>query len=187
MVDKWIDKDHSFNLEGNSNGIEFTAYDKEGQLKKQLKEENSQQKELEARIERAKGILRIEVRLTEQKAIRAYTDETVTPMQIIDLSKKSKKIFANIFVRIVPHGEFQKKDKAVEIIEEKVTDRTMKRKMLELLELIPKKKSLLLAQKALNYRKIDRVMDMFWNIGLSPITISKRHDVKKLKSLYLYF
>ena len=179
-----IDKDISFNLKGNSNGIEFTAYDKGRQLKRQLKEKSSQRKELEAK--KAEGVLRIEVRLTEQKAIRAYTKETNTLMQIVDLSRKSRKIFFNITLRIVPFAEFQKKDKAAKIIEEKVKNRTMINKMLKLLELIPKKKSLLLAQKALNYRKIDKVMGMFWTIGLSPITISKRHDVKKLKNLYLY-
>ena len=182
---KWIDKDIGFSLEGNSNGIEFTAYDKEKQLKKQLK--NSQQKESDAIIKRAKGILRIEVRLTEQKAIRAYTYETVTSKQIADLSKKSMEIFTEIIIRIVPFGEFQKKGKAVEIIENKITNKTLRKKMIELLELIPKKKSLLLAQKALNYRRMDCVMEMFNSIELSPITISKRHDVKKLKNLYRYF
>jgi hypothetical protein len=33
--------------------------------------------------------------------------------------------------------------------------------MLRLVELIPDKKSLLLAQKALNYRRIDKVMNAF--------------------------
>ena len=60
---KKIDHDLSFDLEGNSNGVEFTTYDKEGQ---------SKEKE-------AKGILRLEVRLKKQKSI---TDETVIAKQI---------------------------------------------------------------------------------------------------------
>ena len=58
--------------------------------------------------------------------------------------------------------------------------------MLRLVELIPEKKSLLLAQKALNYRRIDDVMDMFAAIDLSPAIISKRQDIKKLDNLYKY-
>ena len=63
---------------------------------------------------------------------------------------------------------------------------TLRRRMLRLVALIPEKKSLLLAQKALNYRKIDDVMETFAKINVSPITISKRHDVKHLKCLYSY-
>ena len=89
-------------------------------------------------------------------------------------------------MRIIPFGDFYKKSKAVEIITSKVTDRTLRRKMLRLLVLVPEKKSLLLAQKALNCRRIDEVMEEFFLIEVSPVTISKRHDFKKLESLYKY-
>ena len=46
--------------------------------------------------------------------------------------------------------------------------------MLKLIDLIPEKKSLLLAQKALNSRKVYDVMEGFAKIGVSPVTISKR-------------
>ena len=59
-------------------------------------------------------------------------------------------------------------------------------KMLWLIGLVPEKKSLLLAQKALNYRRIDKVMKAFFDIELAPVTISKRQDVKKLDNLYNY-
>ena len=58
--------------------------------------------------------------------------------------------------------------------------------MFHLLTLIPAKKSLHLAIKSLNYRKIGNVMVEFEEIDVSPITISKRHDVKKLESFYSY-
>ena len=58
--------------------------------------------------------------------------------------------------------------------------------MLRMVELIPEKKSLRLAQKALKYRKIDDIMSTFALLDLSPVTISKRHDVKKLDNLYRY-
>ena len=58
--------------------------------------------------------------------------------------------------------------------------------MLRLLDLMPEKKSLLLAQKALNYRRIDKVMKAFFDIEVAPVTISKRHDIKKLDNLYEY-
>jgi hypothetical protein len=86
----------------------------------------------------------------------------------------------------VPFGNFYKKDKTVEIIRTKVKDATIRRKMLWLVELVPTKKSLLLAQKALNYRRIDKVMKAFFDIEVAPITISKRHDIKKLDNLYEY-
>ena len=63
----------------------------------------------------------------------------------------------------------------------------MRRKMLRLLALIPDKKSLYLAQKALNCRDVEKVMIAFTKINLSPVTISKRHEVKHLNNLYSYF
>lgn len=90
------------------------------------------------------------------------------------------------FVKVVPFGDFHKKGKAVEMIRREVSDDKLRRRMLHLLELIPEKKSLLLAQKALNYRKLDELMDTFEAIDLSPVTLSKRHDVKKLDNLYKY-
>ena len=57
--------------------------------------------------------------------------------------------------------------------------------MLRLLALIPEKKSLYLAQKAMNCRDIEKVMEGFAKINLSPITINKRYGVKYLKNLYL--
>lgn len=59
--------------------------------------------------------------------------------------------------------------------------------MLRLVELIPEKKSLYLAQKAMNCRGIEKVMEEFAKINVSPVTISKRHEVKYLRSLYSYF
>ena len=53
--------------------------------------------------------------------------------------------------------------------------------------LIPAKKSLHLAEKSIDYRKVRGIMAAFAEIGVSPVTISKRHDIKKLDSLYSYF
>ena len=47
-------------------------------------------------------------------------------------------------------------------------------------------KSLLLAQKALNYRRIDKVMKAFFDIQVAPITISNRHDIEMPDNLYKY-
>ena len=55
-----------------------------------------------------------------------------------------------------------------------------------LLVLIPEKKSLRLAQKAMNCRNIEKIMDSLAKINLSPVTISKRHDVKYLECFYVY-
>ena len=58
--------------------------------------------------------------------------------------------------------------------------------MLRLVALIPEKKSLYLAQKAMNCRNIEKIMEEFAKINLSPITISKRYDMKHLKCFYEY-
>ena len=96
---KKIDHDLSFDLDGNSNGVEFTAYDKEGQ---------SKQKE-------AKGILRLEVRLKKQKSISKYTDETVIAKQIKKLAPNSRNIFLDFFTDIVPYGNYYKKKRGCKV------------------------------------------------------------------------
>lgn len=112
-----------------------------------------------------KGILRAEVRLMKPKAVRAYTDADDASGQIADLLKGNRNIFL------------------VEIIRKEVADSIMRRRMLRLMVLIPEKKSLRLAQKAMNCRNMEKIMDSFAKINLSPVTISKRHDVKYLECL----
>ncbi len=167
---KKINSDLSFDLEGNSNGVEFTAYDKETQSKRKA----------------AKGILRVEVRLKKQKAISKYTDETITSKQIKNLTANSRNIFLDTFTDIVPYGIYYKKKEAVQVIEDNISQKKHKEKMLRLIELIPKKKSLYLAQKEMNDRNIDKIMAMFAEINVSPVTISKRHNIEFLKNLYSY-
>jgi len=133
------------------------------------------------------GILRTEVKLTKAKAIGKYTDSESTTCKIAELWKKSQEVFMDTFVKIVPFGDFYKKDAAVEIICKNVTDLKSQRQMLWLVELIPAKKSLLLAQKALGYRKIKCIMELFAEINLSPVTISKRCSVKWLEGVYSFF
>ena len=184
--DNWLDNEIMFALDGNSNGIDFMICNLETILRERLDETESERKKLKAMAKKAGGLLRAEVRLMEPKAIRVYADGTVTSDQIAALSCRCQDVFLDTFTRIVPFGEFRKKDDAVEIIRREVADRALRRRMLRLVELIPEKKSLLLAQKALNYRKVDDVMDMFGEIDLSPVTISKRHDVKRLENIYKY-
>lgn len=167
---KKINPDFSFDLEGNSNGVEFTAYDKEAESKRKA----------------AKGILRVEVRLKRQKTISKYTDETVASKQIKSLSKNSKDIFLAIFTHIVPQGDYYKKKEAVQLIEDTISQKKHREKMLRLMELIPKKKSLYLAQKEMNERNIEKIIAMFTKINVSPVTISKRHKAKYLKNLYSF-
>lgn len=168
--DAKINHDLSFDLEGNSNGIEFTAYDKEAE---------SRQKE-------AEGILRMEVRLKKQKAIRNYTNETNTSKQIKRLASKSKEVFLDIFTGIVPYGDYNKKKDAVKLIEDNISKQRHREKMIRMIELIPKKKSLYLAKKEMKDRNIEKIIMMFAKINLSPVTISKRHKTKSLKNLYSY-
>lgn len=181
-----MDADIGFCLDGNSNGIQFLIYDLEGLLTSQFRKTEINHKKMKSIIKKSEGILRAEIRLTQSKTVRSYTDETDTSKQLAVLLKNSREIFLAMFVRVVPFGAFYKKDMAVEIVQREVKNMTLRRRMLRLVELVPEKKSLLLAQKTLNYRRIDDVMEAFTKINMSPITISKRHDVKHLKSLYFY-
>jgi hypothetical protein len=183
--DNWLDDDVSFCLDGNSNGIKFLLYDLEALIGDDASEACFNRR-LKYISEDCEGLLRAEVRLTKPKALRVYTNKSSISKQIADLYDNRQQIFLETFLRIVPFGNFYKKGKAEEIIRARVKDSTVGRKMLWLIGLVPEKKSLLLAQKALNYRRIDKVMEAFFNIEVAPITISKRHDIKKLDNLYNY-
>ena len=177
----------SFCLDGNSNGIEFMIYDLEGLYRKQFNEGDIGRKRFKELIKESEGILRTEVWLAKTKAVRAYAKEEDIFRQIINLSEKRQDIFLEIFVRIIPFGDFYKKGKAEEIIWREIKDARLRRQMLRLVELIPEKKSLYLAQKAMEYRNMEKVVEAFAKINLSPVTISKRHEMKYLRSLYSYF
>ena len=182
-----FDDKASFCLSGNSNDTDFLLYDLEEAVVGQLRNADAGRKQLQAASMQTKGILRAEVKLTKPKAIRAYTNAEDTTGQILELSKKCQDVFLDTFTRIVPFGDFYKKDKAAEIIWKEVKDAIMRRRMLRLLALIPEKKSLHLAQKALNCRDVEKVMEAFAKIHLSPVTISKRHDAKHLDNIYSFF
>jgi len=184
--DKRLGEDISFCLDGNSNGIDFMVYDLEALFKKQLEDTDSGRKQLKELIKMSEGWLRVDVRLMKSSTIRACADKLVTSDQITDLSGRGQKIFLDVLEHIIPFGNFYKKEKAVDIICRKITDAKTRRRMLRLVALVPEKKSLLLAQKALNCRRIDEVMATFAEIELSPVTISKRHDVKMLDNLYKF-
>ena len=176
----------SFCLEGNSNGIGFMAYDLEG-LYRHLNEDDIKHKKLKSMIRESEGILRVEVRLTKAKTVRIYANKEDISAQIISLSEKCQDIFLETFVKIIPYGDFYKKGKAEEIIRAEIKDDRLRRRMLRLVALIAEKKSLYLAQKAMDCRNVERIMIAFAKINVSPVTISKRHGVKCLRSLYSYF
>lgn len=157
-------------LSGNSNGIDFLLYD----LGKNSRDSFN-------------GIICSEVRLNKIQTIRFYADKADTSEQIRKLFDNCKGIFMDTFSHIIPTGDYYKKGEAEEIICKNVDDAKLRRRMMHLVALIPDKKSLLLAQKALNYRKVYSVMESFAEIGLSPITISKRQDIRHLKSIYSLF
>ena len=182
-----FDSKASFCLSGKSNDTDFLLYDLEAATVGQLRNADAGRKQLQAASMQTKGILRAEVKLTKPKAIREYTNVADTSGQVSKLIKASTDAFLNTFARLVPFGDFYKMDAAVEIVRSEVTDSAMRRKMLRLLSLIPDKKSLHLAQKALNCRDVEKVMESFTKIHLSPVTIAKRHEIKHLDNIYSYF
>lgn len=175
---------HNFCLSGNSNGVEFMIYDLEALYKNKINEYSIDRKKVKEMIKNSEGILRAEVWLTKPKTIRTYTNSENISKQIIELSKKCQNIFLDSFMKVVPIGNFYKKDKAEEIIRSQISDIKLRRRMLRLVILIPEKRSLYLAQKALNYRNIEKIMKAFMEIDVSPVTISKRHNVKYLENIY---
>jgi len=182
-TDERLDDVDNFCLDGNSNGISFRMYDLERMCRKQVKKNGMG---LKSAIKTAEGILRIEIHIDKPKTIRGYAGAADVSDQIAEVLKKHRDIFLGIFARIVPYGDFYKKDKAVEIVRSEVKDIRMRRRMLRLLALIPEKKSLYLAQKAMNCRNVEKIMEAFAKIGVSPVTISKRQDIKYLANIYEY-
>lgn len=108
--------------EGNSNGISFSLYDLEDMCRRQFGERKSKVKKYRETIEGTEGILRAEVRLMKPKAVRSYSDRIEVRVQIGDLMRKRKDIFLDTFAKIVPFGDFYKKDRAVEIICREIGD-----------------------------------------------------------------
>ena len=182
-----FDSKASFCLSGNSNAIDFLLYDLEQSLTDQLQDSGMGHKKIKSVSSHTQGILRAEVKLTKPKAVRVYTNAEDTAGQIVELMKDRQQIFLDAFARIVPFGAFYTMTAAVEIVRSEVKDSTMRRKMLRLLTLIPEKRSLHLAQKAANCRDIDKVMEAFARIDLSPVPIAKRHGIKHLENLYSFF
>lgn len=184
---EYLDGVGSFCMEGNSNGISLQIYDLESRRKKLCMESPFYKKKWEYKAKEAESILSVVVQLIKSKAIRDYTDAADIRGQTAELIEKSQDVFLDTLTRIVPYGDFYKKDKAVEIIYNEIRNSNLRRQMVRLLELIPEKKSLYLAQKAMNCRNIEKVMDAFAKINLSPVTISKRQGMKHLKNIYDYF
>lgn len=176
----------SFCLDGNSNGIVFWIYDLERMAVGHLEETGISTKKLKSVRRDLEGVLRTEVRLTKLKTVRNYAGTDNASSQIPVLLENGKDVFLDTFMKIIPYGDFYKIDKAAEIVQNRVADRILRRRMLRLLALIPEKKSLYLAQKAMNCRNIEKVMEAFSDINVSPVTISRRHNVKFLKNLYDY-
>lgn len=181
LTDERLDEIDNFCLEGNSNGILFMVYDLDKMCRKQIKNNGMR---ANPGTKSAEGILRAEIHIDNPKAIRGYAGAVDMSDQIVEVLKKNKDIFLEIFVRIVPYGDFYKKDKAVEIVRSEVKDIRLRRKMLRLLALIPEKKSLYLAQKAMNYRNVEKIIGAFAEIDVSPVTIGKRQDIKYLANIY---
>ena len=173
-----------FYLRGNSNGIDFLVYDLEGVTVGRLTKSRCSYKDITLASDDVKGKLRAEVRLTKSRTVAAYTESLCIADQLEELFKKQRSILVSIFAKIIPYGDFYKKEDADEIVRTAVKDQKLCRRMLRLLALIPEKKSLHLAQKEMHCRSIDDVMLAFTKINLSPVTISKRQDAKHLKNIY---
>ena len=179
--DKILDENYGFYLRSKNKSVFFYIYDLESSVREQCSA--IEKKDM---LSYSKGKLRVEIRLAKLKAIQLYTQSADSSEQIKELISKLEYIFMEIYSKVIPYGDFYKKSKAVDLIFQAIKDAKLRRKMLQLITLIPDKKSLHLAQKEMNCRNTDEIMIAFAKINLSPITISKRHDAKHLKNIYEY-
>ena len=56
-------------------------------------------------------------------------------LQFIELLEKCQNIFFDVLTRIIPYGDFYKKGKAVDIIQENIRDDRLRRRTLQLVVL----------------------------------------------------
>lgn len=177
-------KKTSFDLKGKTNNIEFTIYDKEADLIEQNKFKLA---------EKAKGILRIEIRLTKRPAIKNalanYTRNIslTSEEEFTLLALNCQQTFFEWFVKVIPCGNFYTLKEAEKLIFKHELKKSKREKMFRLINLIPVKKSLYLAAKELNVRNLDELLRCFADINVSPITISKHKKITFLPNLYNYF
>lgn len=180
-----LEKSQYFCLSGKCNGIQFMVYNLETVVKEHLGKLHGDEKKIKDTIKDAKDVLRLEVKLGRSKAVNSYTEATATTEVMKELLLERQNIWMMVLKQIVPYGNFYKKDKTMEILHNEVQDKVLRRKMMRLVTLIPEKKSLHLAQKSMSCKRdMDQIMDEFTRINLSPVTLSKRQDVKFLENLY---
>ena len=176
-------KKTSFDLIGKTNHIGFSIYDKEADLISRQKHDLAK---------KAKGILRAEVRLSKRPVIETTLEylnthtNLTTEEEFTILTLNCIPIFLKWFGYIVPCGDFHTLKKALTIVENSDLKKPKKKKMTNLLNLIPEKKSLYLAEKELNAKNMDEIRNCFVNLNLSPITISKDKKISYLPNLYQY-
>lgn len=112
---------NSFCLEGNSNDTIFMVYDLRSVLEKQLG------KEAVPFLNRARDVLRVEIRLTSARAVRTTCGKDEVEEQLLFLYEHSREIFMGVFRKIIPYGDNYKKGTAVEIIRREVRDPRLRR------------------------------------------------------------
>lgn len=134
----------------------------------------------------AGDVLRLEVQLQKNQAIREYTKEEETTAQILQTLSNTEAMFVTLLSGVIPFGRFLKKADAIKRVRDQVLNDTLRQKMVRILELIPEKKSLKSAMKASGYRNLKDIILTFARIDLSPVTISKRMSVRKMENLYMY-
>lgn len=130
------------------------------------------------------SVITAQVLLKKAQAVRKHAHGCTTEEQVAVLFRDRERVFGDVFVQIVPFGDFLKMNAAVERVRSEVANPALRRRMLHLLELVPEKKSLLLAQKSLLCRDIPSLMISFAEIELSPVTISKRQKSSALENIY---
>ena len=171
-------KEGSFYVFNNSTIINF--YNKE------LERFNNTGKILES----AKDILRLEIQCKKGKTdyIKYKYNFDIKYLGYFTSEELSLKIIASYFYKIIGKGDYYKLDKARAIINSSQHTKATKDKLINVLELINKHKSIDKARENSNYSKdsFNRYIKQIRALGVNPITIPRRWTIDNLKEIDIY-
>lgn len=171
-------KEGSFYIFNNSTIINF--YDKE------LERFNNTGKILES----AKDILRLEIQCKKGKTdyIKYKYNFDIKYLGYFTSEELSLNIISSYFDKIIGKGNYYKLDKARDIINSSKHTKSTKDKLINVLELINKHKSIDKARENSNYSKdsFNRYIKKIRELNINPITIPRRWEIDILKDIDVY-
>lgn len=138
-------------------------------------------------LENAKDILRLEIQCKKAKTdyMKYKYKFDIKYLGYFTSEELSNKTIATYFDKIIGKGDYYKLDKARAIINSSKHTKATKDKLINVLELINKHKSIDRALKESNYTKgsFNRYIREIRSLNINPITIPRRECVDYLKAI----